>query len=501
MVMMEQKNKEDVSIKIGLEIHCQLTGLQSKLFCPCFCNYRELEPNKNICPICCGLPGTLPLLNKAAIESAIMISLALGCRIPENTMFYRKNYFYPDLPKNFQLTQYNAYGITSIGVEGRLKYGEKSARIRRIQLEEDPGRLLYESGGVNISRSYSLIDYNRAGISLVEIVTEPDFADPKDVRIFLNKITSIIEHLGVCNTRLEGSVRCDANISIQSGKRVEIKNVGSFKEVEKALNYEIARQKTMSMHDIKVLAETRDWDDARKVTKQSRAKEEEQDYRYFPEPDLPTIALDDEYVSSIRMKMPELPYERKNRFTANYELSEHIAQVLIDNKELADFFESAVKIYSSPKEIANWMVTEILRYTEEDIMEPKINSSSISTQSSSSFAGLKIEAKHVAELAELIDKNIINRNTAKIILTQIIKTGEMPSQVLARTDVLKIEDKVIISDAVESVFKTENSAVRDAKNNPNVANFLLGKVMKITKGRADPKITLNLIKIKLDGLN
>jgi aspartyl-tRNA(Asn)/glutamyl-tRNA(Gln) amidotransferase subunit B len=199
--------------------------------------------------------------------------------------------------------------------------------------------------------------------------------------------------------------------------------------------------------------------------------------------------------------MPELPYERKNRFTANYELSEHIAQVLIDNKELADFFESAVKIYSSPKEIANWMVTEILRYTEEDIMEPKINSSSISTQSSSSFAGLKIEAKHVAELAELIDKNIINRNTAKIILTQIIKTGEMPSQVLARTDVLKIEDKVIISDAVESVFKTENSAVRDAKNNPNVANFLLGKVMKITKGRADPKITLNLIKIKLDGLN
>src|ERR671925_174625 len=499
MVMMKQ---EDVGIKIGLEIHCQLTGLQSKLFCPCFCNYRELEPNKNICPICCGLPGTLPLLNKAAIESAIMISLALGCRIPDNTMFYRKNYFYPDLPKNFQLTQYNAYGITSIGVDGRLEYGRaKNSRIRRVQLEEDPGRLVYESNDINNS-FYTLIDYNRAGISLVEVVTEPDFTDPKDVRIFLNKFTSIIEHLGVCNTRLEGSVRCDANVSIQSGKRVEIKNVGSFKEVEKALNYEIARQKAMSMHDIKVQAETRHWDDTRKVTKQSRAKEEEQDYRYFPEPDIPVISLGKEYVSSINVKMPELPNERKIRFITNYGVSDHIAQVLIDNKQLADFFESAVKIYFSPKEIANWIVTELLRFTHDDFsIEAKIDSSSISIQSSSLFAGLKIEAKHIAELARLIDSNAINRSTAKMILTQIIKTGEMPSQVLARTDVLKIEDRNIISEAVQSVFEAEESAIKDAKNNPNVANFLLGKVMKLTKGRADPRITLNVIKTKLNGLN
>lgn len=191
----------------------------------------------------------------------------------------------------------------------------------------------------------------------------------------------------------------------------------------------------------------------------------------------------------------------KNRFIAKYELSDHIAQVLIDNKELADFFESAVKIYSSPKEIANWIVTELLRYTDDDITEAKITSSSISNQSSSLFAGLKIDPKQIAELAILIDRNTINRNTAKIILTQIIKTGEMPSQVLARTDVLKIEDKIIISEAVESVFNAEKSAIRDAKNNPNVANFLLGKVMKLTKGRADPKITLNLIKTKLDGLD
>jgi aspartyl-tRNA(Asn)/glutamyl-tRNA(Gln) amidotransferase subunit B len=415
-------------------------------------------------------------------------------------MFYRKNYFYPDLPKNFQLTQYNTYGITSIGVNGRLNYGKKSSIIRRIQLEEDPGRLVYESNGINIGSSYTLIDYNRAGISLVEIVTEPDFSDPKDVRIFLNKFTSIIEHLGVCNTKLEGSVRCDANVSIQGGKRVEIKNVGSFKDVEKALNYEIARQKTMSMHDIKIQAETRHWDDTRKVTKQARTKEEEQDYRYFPEPDIPTILLGREHEFSVNVKMPELPDERKDRFIINYGLSEHISQVLIDNKELADFFELTVKIYSSPKEIANWIVTELLRFTDDDsLIEAKMDSS-VSSQTFL-FAGLKIGAKHIAELAKLVDSNTINRNAAKMILTQISKTGEMPSQVLARTNVLKTDDKNIISEAVESVFRAEQFALRDAKNNPNVANFLLGKVMKLTKGRADPKITLHLIKTRLDGLS
>src|ERR671919_610633 len=471
MVLMKQGDNEYPSIKIGLEIHCQLTGLQSKLFCSCFCNYHGLEPNGNICPICCGLPGTLPLLNKTAVESACMVSLALDCKIPDNITFYRKNYFYPDLPKNFQLTQYNAYGITSIGVEGRLNYGSKSSRIRRIQLEEDPGRLVYEINGISIGSSYTLIDYNRAGISLVEIVTEPDFSDPKDVRIFLNKFTSIIEHLGVCNTRLEGSVRCDANVSIQGGKRVEIKNVSSFKDVERALNYEIARQKTMSMHDIKIQTETRHWDDTRKITKQARTKEEEQDYRYFPEPDIPIILIEKEYASFLDAKMPELPDERKERFIVDYELSEHIAQVLIDNKELADFFESTVKIYSS--------------YSSQNSL----------------FAGLKIGAKHIAELAELVDSNTVNRNAAKIILTQIITTGEMPSHVLTRTNVVKTDDKSIISEAVDSVFRTEKSALKDANDNPNVTNFLLGKVMKLTKGRADPKIALDVIKTKLDGLN
>jgi aspartyl-tRNA(Asn)/glutamyl-tRNA(Gln) amidotransferase subunit B len=480
----------DMSIKIGLEIHCQLTRLQSKLFCSCHCDYRGKEPNSNVCPICYGLPGTLPLLNQKAVEFASMISFALGCKIPSKIIFYRKNYFYLDLPKNFQLTQYNAYGITSIGVDGKLEYGDKKcARIRRVQLEEDPGRLVYEESNIDTS-FYTLIDYNRAGVSLVEIITEPDFTDPRDVRIFLNKITSAIEHLGVCNIKLEGAVRCDANISVVGGKRVEIKNIGSFKETEKALNYEITRQKAMSIHEIEIKAETRHWDDSRKVTKQARAKEEEQDYRYFPEPDIPTVILGNEFLSSLKAKIPELPDERKSRFITDYGLSEHVSQVLIDNKELADFFESAVKIYSSPKEIANWIVSDLMRFMDVDHHKH-------SNEEGSLFSELKIEAKHIAELAKLVDQNTINRNTAKKILNQIIKTGEMPSQLVEEADASKIDDRRVISETIESIFESEKSAVKDARRNPNAANFLLGKIMQLTKGRVDPQIALDLINRKL----
>ena len=473
--------------KIGLEIHCQLTGAKTKLFCRCTCDYREKPPNANTCPTCSGLPGTLPLLNQKAVEFAGMISLALGCKVPDEVVFYRKNYFYPDLPKNFQLTQYNAYGITSIGTEGKLEYGDgKSARIRRVQLEEDPGRLVYEGDSME-SSIYALIDYNRAGVPLVEIVTEPDFVDPKDVRMFLDKITSIIEHLGVCDTKLEGSVRCDANVSVGGGNRVEIKNVSSFADVEKAVRYEIARQRTMASHEIEVRSETRHWDDARKVTKESRTKEEEQDYRYFPEPDIPAVVLGSEFVSAIRQSMPELPDARKDRFVSKYGLSAHVAQVLIDNKELADFFESAIKMYSSPKEIANWLVTDLMSFVDERQKE----------QERSLFAGLKIGPEHIADLAKLVDQDTINRATAKQILGQIIRTGEMPSHVAKKTKASKIYDTGELTQAIESVFNAEQAAVRDAKRNPNAANFLLGKVMQLTKGRADPKAALEMIQKKL----
>ena len=346
------------NILIGLEIHCQLTSLKSKLFCFCQEDYRSFKPNSNICPICCGFPGTLPLLNQKAVEHAAMISYALGSNMPEKIMFYRKNYFYPDLPKNFQITQYNSYGLTSIGSAGSVYISDsKTIRIRRVQLEEDPGRLSYDSGNIHNS-NLTLIDYNRSGVALVEIVTEPDFADPKEVRYFLNKLSSILEHLGVCDTTLEGAVRCDANVSLKGGERIEIKNVNSFREVEKALNYEISRQTSLSTRNIKINSETRHWDEQRKITRIARTKEEEQDYRYFPEPDIPLVMLGKDFNTHIGKFVPELPDERLSRFKSKYTLSDHVANILINSKKLADFFESCLKIYYSPVEIAiGWLMT------------------------------------------------------------------------------------------------------------------------------------------------
>lgn len=468
-------------IKIGLEIHCQLTEIQSKLFCSCFSNYRTRDVNENICPVCVGLPGTLPLLNRNALNHAIMISKTLNCEIPEMLMFSRKNYFYPDLPKNFQITQYDTDETnTCIGKRGAVYYGDgKKVRILRIQLEEDPGRIVYEE-----STKQALIDYNRSGVALVEIVTAPDFDDPKDVRLFLNKITSILAHLNVCRTDLEGSIRCDANISIREGKKVEIKNVSSFKDVEKALTYEIARQQTMNVHDIEIKAETRHWDEKRKITKQSRSKEEVEDYRYFPEPDIPKILVDQKYISSL--KIPELPDDRKLRFISQFGLSEHVSQVLIDNKELGDLFESAVKIYYSPVSISNWIVSDILAFLDFDSSGKK------------TLEEMKINANHIVEVARLVDENVINRTVAKSILSRIIKTGELPSKIINEKQVSLITDEKLLSTTICSVFDKEKNAVEDAKRNPTVINYLLGKVMRETSGRADAKITLRLIRKNLE---
>lgn len=480
-------------VKIGLEIHCQLTKLKSKLFCSCIANYRNNDPNTNICPVCYGLPGSLPILNEKAIEYACMISIALNCDRPRKLSFARKNYFYPDLPKNFQITQYDSpesESNTCIGKSGKIEYSpDKVVRIKRIQLEEDPGRLVHEitsQAGAN-SLAYTLIDYNRAGVALVEIVTEPDFNDPKNVRLFLNKITSILEYLDVCNVNLEGSVRCDVNVSIGTGKKVEIKNVGSFKDVEKALSYEITRQKTMNLHEIEIKGETRHWDDKRKITKQSRSKEEEEDYRYFPEPDIPIIRIGNEYILNLSSKMPELPDQRRNRFISDYRLSEHVSEVLINHKEIADLFEKAVKVYNSPKSISNWIVSDLMGFIDYESLEGK-----------SLTEIIKINEKHIAELAKLVDENKINRTVAKKILTEMIVTGEMPTKIIDSSELTRIDDSKTILEFIEKVFISEKNAINDANKNPNVANFLLGKLMQLTKGNVDPRKALEIIKEKLD---
>jgi aspartyl-tRNA(Asn)/glutamyl-tRNA(Gln) amidotransferase subunit B len=472
-----------VEVLIGLEIHCQLTSLESKLFCTCLGNYRNSKPNSNICPVCCGLPGTLPLLNKRAVEYSAMISKSLGCKIPPKLLFYRKNYFYPDLPKNFQITQYNVYGLTSIGSEGNLDISDTHIRIKRVQLEEDPGRILYGPEGTHAS-NYVLVDYNRAGVSLVEIVTEPDFKSPREVRVFLNKLSSILEHIGVCDTSLEGAVRCDANVSLNGGNRIEIKNVSSFKEVEKALNYEITRQANLLTRAIEISSETRHWDEQRKITKIARTKEEEQDYRYFPEPDIPVIVLGNEFDSHVSKLIPELPNQRLSRFISDYSLSNHVANILINSKKLADFFESSVKLYRSPIEIANWIVNDLMGLLGgEEIF---------------SIDSLKIQPKHIAELAQFVDENKINRTTAKQFLSKMFQTGESPSELLKKSDLSQIDDEYLIAETVEQVFNSEQSAVSDARENPSVINFLVGKVMQYTKGRADPKIVTQLVRQRLE---
>jgi len=343
--------------KIGLEIHCQLTKLESKLFCSCKADYREFEPNTNICPICMGIPGSLPLLNKSAIEKATLIAMALDCSTPNRIAFFRKNYFYPDLPKNFQITQLNAYGNTSIGWEGKISVGNSKIRIRRIQLEEDPGRLIYE--GATEKTKLTLVDYNRAGTPLVEIVTEPDFETPHQVREFLNILSDLLENLNVSDPGLDGAMRADANVSIEGGSKVEIKNIGSFHDLEKAVHFEITRQQSLAERKIEIIQETRHWDDGRKITISARTKEEEAEYRYHLEADIPWVRIDDNTKKQLQVHMPESISSKKERYVSKYGITLQVADILSSDRYFSELFEKANN-ETNAKDIANMITTDIM---------------------------------------------------------------------------------------------------------------------------------------------
>ncbi|MCW4020288.1 MAG: Asp-tRNA(Asn)/Glu-tRNA(Gln) amidotransferase subunit GatB, partial [Candidatus Bathyarchaeota archaeon] len=401
------------SVKIGLEVHTQLTSLKAKLFCGCSSDYRGKDPNSVVCPICLGLPGSLPVLNEKAVEYAVMAALALNCKVSGRMFFFRKNYYYPDLPKNFQITQYDRAGGVPLAVDGYLyveaRGKRKKIRISRVHLEEDPGRLVH-LGPIDQS-PYTLVDYNRSGITLLETVTEPDLRSPSEARIFLQKLRSVLEHLGIFDGSLEGAMRCDANISLAGGTRVEVKNISSFKEVERALGFEVMRQKGLLGKGIRVARETRHWDETRRITVSLRTKEEEQDYRYFPEPDLAPIVLSKKYVDAVRAKMPELPDERMKRFVASYGLPRYDAGVLVSSKALADFFEECTELYDKPKEVSNWMMSDLLRHLYENNLELQES---------------KITPLKLVELIRLIDEGVISGKIAKRILPKIIVTGENP---------------------------------------------------------------------------
>ena len=503
---MSNKMKLARDLKIGLEIHCQLTNLHTKLFCDCLSNYRSSSPNENTCPICLGLPGTLPLLNKRAVEFAAMICMAFNCIIPEKISFYRKNYFYPDLPKNYQITQYNSYELSSIGYDGTIEFvGESKLktdssdesqernkiRITRVQLEEDPGKITYEEDKT-AANNYSLIDYNRAGVSLVEIVTEPDFTSPLEVRTFLNEIVNLFEYLGVTDPNLEGSVRCDVNVSVGGGNKVEIKNISSFKEVEKSIYFEITRQKTLIMHSIEVKSETRHWDEKRKVTVAARSKEEEEEYRYFPEPDIPRIILGPEFVSRVRINMPELPIDRLKRYTDVYKITDHTAKVLVNDKKISDFIEKSLKYYKTPIEISNWIVNELLTKIKEKDRQGSTD------HNVRGLDILTVSPSQVAEIAKLVEIKSLNRTIAREIFDKSIESGTSPLKIIENLQIEKIFDEASIVKIIQDILNSQPQLIEQSKNNPNVINYVLGLIMKETKGRANPQIAMKLIKETLE---
>jgi len=460
---------------IGLEIHCQLTNLESKLFCSCKANYREFKINENICPICMGLPGSLPRLNQEAVKKATMIAMALNCSTPEKIAFFRKNYFYPDLPKNFQITQLNIYGNTSVGGTGSITVGDKKINITRIQLEEDPGRLIYE--GSSSKNLITLVDYNRAGTPLVEIVTEPDFENPKQVRQFLNILSDLLENLGVSDPSLDGAMRADANVSIKGGKKVEIKNIGSFHDLEKAVHFEITRQESLHSRDIEIIQETRHWDEQRKITISSRSKEEDLDYRYFLEGDIPWIRIDPEIKEKLKSKMPESISSKKERYTSKYNIPAQVADVLSSDKFYSDLFEES-HTETNAKEIANIITTDLMGLV--DTREKREES--------------KITATHLKDLADSIQSGKISRNSAKNALYEIVKTGKDLSKVISELDLGNVSDESELLEIIKQVISEEPQAVEQAKSNPQTINYLVGKVMQKTKGKADPTLTLDLLK-------
>ena len=474
-----------MSVIIGLEIHLQVTSSKTKLFCSCSADYRNSPPNKNVCPICLGLPGVLPKPNRYVIEKAVQLALALGSKISDRLVFMRKHYFYPDLPKGYQISQYTMGRYSAVAYGGSLeifvKGRRKIVRIRRINIEEDPAKIIYPEKDPWKS-PYTLIDYNRSGIPLLEIATEPDLSDAEEAVSFVEKLLELADHLNITDPSLEGSFRIDANISIEGGERVEVKNIGSLKDLEKAINYEIIRQKRILETGGKVVRETRHWDDIRGVTVSARHKEFEEEYKYMPEPDIPPLEIDHSYVEKIRSLMPELPWVMRERFIKQYGLTDYEAGVLVSRKWLAKYFEDIARIYNKPDKIADLLINDFLG---------KIN------ERGGRFDLVKARPEQIAELLDLLDKKVISIKILKEILDKIIFDGEDPEKIVSEKGLTVISEDEYLEELAEKVIRENPKAVEDVKKNPKAINYLVGQVMKLTRGRADPEKINVIIRRKL----
>ncbi len=480
---------------IGLEIHVELKT-QSKMFCACANGLGlEKEPNVNICPICSGQPGTLPVINEEAVYMVLKTGLALNCQIPKISKFDRKNYFYPDLPKGYQISQYDkplcGQGFLEIAAEeGRKKIG-----IRRIHLEEDTGKLIHPKGA-----SYSLVDFNRAGVPLMELVTEPDITSGLQAKNFCQELQLILRYLGVSDADMEkGQMRCEVNISISSGEKelgtkVEIKNLNSFRAVEKSIDYEIKRQTEALENNEKIIQETRGWDEASGVTFSQRLKEEAHDYRYFPEPDLPPLEGIDILAEKLKRELPELPSQKRERFSKEYKLPKEDIELLVVNKDLSDFFEKAVS------ELGEWV--KIAQPKVDFFRAVKLGANYLITemqkllyQKNLSFKEIKITPENFAEFIKLVFQQVVSSSGAQVLLAEMLVSGADPSHIIKEKDLGQLSDEEELTRVVAEVLDKNPSPVADyRKGRQNALMFLVGKVMAQTRGKANPQIVTELLK-------
>ena len=481
---MMDKNFETV---IGLEVHVQL-DTDSKIFCSCSTEFGS-EPNTNTCPVCLGLPGTLPVLNKKAVDYLVMTGLALNCEIATYSKFDRKNYFYPDLPKAYQISQYDLPLAKNGHIEVETEEGTHEIGITRIHLEEDAGKLIHE-GSIDKS-SGSLVDYNRTGVPLAEIVSEPDIRTPAQARAYLNYLKKTLEYLGVSDCNMEeGSLRCDANISLRArgdkefGTKVELKNMNSFKAIEKALAYEQKRQRQMIDAKEEIVQETRTWDEDKGKTISMRGKEEANDYRYFPEPDLVPLEINEEWKNEIKEELPELPAVRKKRFIQDYELPEYDADVLTDSRELADLFEECVEEYKDPKEVSNWIMGEFLRLVNEEKME---------------VADTKITGPLLGKMLKMMKEDVISSKIAKTVFEEMFYTGKDPEEIVEEKGLKQISDEDKLESLVEQIIEDNPDVIEDIRNGKDKAiGYLVGQVMKETKGKANPQMVNKMFREKIN---
>lgn len=475
---------------IGLEVHTELQT-KTKIFCSCRTSFGA-DPNTNVCPVCLGLPGVLPVLNKKVLEYAVRAGLALNCEISRFSKFDRKNYYYPDLPKNFQTSQFDLpiceHGYLDVEVEGE----KRRIRITRAHMEEDAGKLVHHGTSITDS-DYSLVDYNRTGTPLLEIVSEPDMRSAKEAVAYMEKMRAILQYVGISDCRMEeGSLRCDANVSVRPvgqkelGTKTEIKNINSFKGVERAIEYEAMRQAELLEDGGKVVQETRTWDEKEGVTKSMRTKEEANDYRYFPEPDLVPFTVSDEYIENIRKSLPELPDARKERYMKEFGLSSEDAVFMTNDKDTADYFEAAVAADADPKAAVNWLMGEFASQLSTEGIE---------------IAKAPVSAENLAGLLKLISKGTISGKIAKKVFATMWKEGGKAEDIVKAQGLVQISDTAELQKLVDEVVGNNPKAVEDFKAGKKKAvGALVGQIMKATKGKANPRVINELLNKKLQSL-